>query len=223
MSKSFINQIITNQKVLIQVDDYNSFHKMARTKDFDDTAHYLSLFFSYHYIPYWQQSMKSKIDKLTDTKIKILGLWDGYYVLGSEYCEQVAESSAIKLINSPNFSLEDYDLIFNCYDSGLNPKYKFGLDEKIEKGEVKLKPDAIYISFKSSNFKKEAESFFKMQLKQTYSHSNHPTPILFTDREKKNSHYDCRIQYGPWPLDFLDWNTFPSWKKDERVLEKIKG
>lgn len=214
MSKSFINQIITNQKVLIQVDDYNSFHKMARTKDFEDTSHYIALFFMYHYIPYWQQSKKSKIDKLTDTKIKILCLWDGHYGMGEQYCEQMDEQTALTVINNPNFALEEYDVVFNMYDSCLNPKYSFGLDNMIDTGELKLKEDAIYISFKSSNFKKEVDSFFKMQLKQTYSNSHHPTPMIFTDREKKKPHYDCRIQYGPWPLDFLDWTSFPPWKKD---------
>lgn len=211
---NFVKNVILAKKVQIKIDDYNSFHGQHRWDDFQDIAHYLSLFFLYNYIPFWKENISSNLDSLVNKEIKVLGLWDGHYGLGASYCVQ-NDDWLIKDLSELN--LESFDVIFNLFDSEIykiNNKNRYsylGLDKAINDNQIKLKENCIYISFKSGNASNKKLDLFKLNLKQTFSSKkDEKYPLILKDLETKNK---FKIQYGPWPLDYLDWKTFKEWKK----------
>lgn len=207
-----MNPIIESKKTLIKIDDYNSFHKMHRIRDFDEFAHYLSLYFFYHYVPYWRKNVKPKMDRLLGNDIKMLGIWDGDYGLSPK--SLVQEGNLLKLEQESPEYFEQFDVIFNLLDSEIDPKSKManlGLEKRIQSGEINLHPDAIYIGFKSSIVKTPPLDFYNLFLIQSFESNNQRYPVILESEDKS---LKFNLPYGPWPLGHLDMENFLTpWQK----------
>lgn len=208
----------------IHVDDYSDFHGTYRESEFKEVYIYLSEWIVYHLVPYWNKNEKRKIDNLLDKKIKILFLTD-YYVsflkeINDQRMEGMTSETAADLMIANKFDLADYDLIINCSDPSFVTG-RYGIEDRIKDGSLKLDQDTYYLSFKSQKFLNDnvEDKFFNQHLIQSYSKiPNDIDPMIL--KPFNASSQEIRIQYGPWPIDYLDWKNFTPWKKVERKAVK---
>ena len=215
---SLTKLIALNKRVCIHVDDYNSFHKQHRPSDFRDIYSYIQLYFLYHYTPYFLKNKASQIDSFIDNGIRILMLsseiYDSHLFVIDKNYEEMSDQKATLLNQQKNADLTEYDVIINTYDPDMHSDWESndGICAKICSGDFKIRDDAIYIEFKSNmRYKKNSQNkFFNLHLRQSYGKM--PKPIILTTSDNQKT----RIQYGPWPIDYLDWRSFTPWKKETK-------
>lgn len=205
---SLIDQIVSNKKVLIQVSDWNDYHKHCRESDLNEASSYITLFFIYHYIPMWRKT-KPKISHLLGEDIRILNISDYDGGLGSKFME----TKTLSRNDLSTIDFKSYDVIINSLDTEINNQSNggLGLEEKINAGEIELRPDTIYIGYKSSNWKKRLLNMYQMKIRQTMVPRGNIGVYKFTSLSKERPEDKSEIIFGPWPLYHVDFESFPPW------------
>lgn len=220
-----VETVLSKNTTCIFVPTYVEFHEMHRLSEFEENSSYLTLFLIYNYISSFDKLPKSRIDRLVDSRPRILVIVDGK---ADNYppcvdCVDVGELSYD--ISETLKKLYQYHLVINCSNHEIREfkkKHpvveieKVLLEKAREEGVrfISIKSDRVVDKYKNSSvfdqlFTKRYLEVPK-ELNDNYATSFGEILIETIDKNKAFS-----IPYGPWPLYHIDfsWKSFPEWPK----------